>query len=195
MATSLPSRGVGRPGLDEQSKAMLYEGLNLSQLGVAFRMDHRVLTEKLQTVKPSGMRNGAATWTIHEVAPHLIKPIYDIEAYIKRMHHADLPKHLTKEFWAGLRSKQEYELKAGDLWPTAKVVQEVGELMKLVKMSVLLMSDTVERSTELSDKQRQILKQLTDGMLQELHRAVIEKFTHIGDINGNTPIDAQDEDL
>lgn len=185
----------GRVMLDAESKAMLYEGLNLSELGVAFRMDHRVLTEKLQPCQPSGRRNGHATWKINDVAPYLVKPLYDVEAYIKRMSHTDLPKHLTKEFWAGLKSKQDYELKAGDLWPTAKVVQEVGDLMKLVKMSVLLMSDTVERSTELSEKQRNILKSLTDGMLQELHRAVMEKFSHEGDSNGNTQVSTEDEDL
>ena len=184
----------GKMQLDEASKAMIFDGMNLSQLGVCFRMDHRVLQEKLHGVKPSGMRNGAATWQVHEVAPYLVKPIYDIEEYIKRMNHADLPKHLTKEFWAGLRSKQEYELKAGDLWPTAKVVQEVGDLLKLVKMSVLLMGDTVERSTELTERQRNIIKSLTDGMLKELHRTVLERFTHKEAADGN-PTPAEDEEL
>lgn len=163
--------------LDEASQAMLFEGLNLSQLGVAFRMDHRVLVEKLHGVSPSGTRNGAAIYKIDEVAPHLVKPIYDIEDYIKRMNHADLPKHLTKEFWAGLRSKQEYELKAGDLWPTAKVIEAVGELFKLVKMSLLLMSDAVERQTELTARQRDIIRSMTDGVLEDLHQEVVANFS------------------
>ena len=57
------------------------------------------------------------------------------------------------------------------------------------------MGDTVERSTELSEKQRQLLKQLTDSMLQELHRAVIEKFTHTERNNGYTPVPTEDEEL
>lgn len=162
--------------LDAESQAMLYEGLNLSQLGIAFRMDHRVLVEKLHGVAPSGKRNGVPTFQIHEVAPHLVKPIYDIESYIKRMNHADLPKHLTKEFWAGLRSKQEYELRAGDLWPTEKVVEKVGELFKLVKMSLLLATDAVERQTELSSRQREIIKDLMDGLLEDLHHQVTTEF-------------------
>lgn len=162
--------------LDEESQAMLYDGLNLSQLTTAFRMDHRVLVEKLRNVPPSGIRRGVGIYKIDEVAPHLVKPAYDIETYIKRMNHADLPKHLTKEFWAGLRSKQEYELRAGDLWPTAKVIEEVGELFKLVKMSLLLLSDAVERQTELSERQREIIKTMTDGTLEDLHREVLNKF-------------------
>lgn len=182
MATSLPkaaSTGTNRTSLDVESKSMLFDGLNLSQLGTAFRMDHRVLVEKLKDCPPSGTRNGFSTWQIHEAAPHLVRPIYDIEAYIKRMNHADLPKHLTKEFWAGLKSKQDYELRAGDLWPTAKVVESVGELFKLVRMSALLATDTLERQSELTDAQRQIVKNLMDSMLNDLHRAVQEKFQDV----------------
>ena len=182
MATSLPkaaSTGTNRTSLDAESKAVLFDGLNLSQLGIAFRMDHRVLVEKLKDCPPSGNRNGFPTWTISEAAPHLVRPIYDIEAYIKRMNHADLPKHLTKEFWAGLKSKQDYELRAGDLWPTAKVVESVGELFKLVRMSALLTTDTLERQAELTDAQRQIVKNLMDSMLNDLHRAVQEKFQDV----------------
>lgn len=162
--------------LDQESQAAIYEGLNLSQMEKAFRMDHRNLVEKLKDCPPSGSRGGVPVWRIHEAAPHLVKPLYDVEAYIKRMNHTDLPKHLTKEFWAGLKSKQDYELRAGDLWPTSKVVESVGELMKLVRMTALLTVDTLERQVELTDKQRSIVKNLMDGMLIELHKAIQEKF-------------------
>lgn len=168
MATKTP--------FDAESQAGIYEGLNLSQMEKAFRMDHRQLVEKLKDCPPSGIRNGVAIWRIHEAAPHLVKPMYDVEAYIKRMNHADLPKNLTKEFWAGLKSKQDYELRAGDLWPTSKVVEKVGELFKLVRMTTLLTVDTLERQVELTEKQRSIVKNLMDGMLNELHKSIQEKF-------------------
>lgn len=174
MATSLPK--APPRSMDAESKAMLFDGLNLSQLSVAFRMDHRVLVEKLKDCPPSGTRNKVATWTISEAAPHLVRPIYDVEAAIKRMNHADLPKQLTKEFWNGLKAKQDYELRAGDLWPTAKVVESVGELVKLVRMSALLTTDTLERQVELTEKQRTIVKNLMDSMLNDLYLAVQEKF-------------------
>lgn len=174
---------------DVESQAILFEGANLSQLGRLFRMDHRVLVEKLFNCPASGKRNGYDTWRVDEVAPHLVKPIYEIEEYIKRMHHNDLPKHLTKEFWAGQRSRQEFELKAGDLWPTAKVVEAVGTLMKLVKMSVRLQADAVDRQAELSDRQRHLVKALGDGMLEELYRTVIEAFA------ADMSAEGEDDDL
>lgn len=162
--------------LDAESQVMLYEGLNLSQLGILFHMDHRVLVEKLYACPPTGRRNNTDIWELHLAAPHLVKPIYDIESYIKRMHHNDLPKHLTKEFWAGLRSKQEYMKQEGDLWPTAKVVEVIGGLMKLMKMNVRLMADSVDRQAELTDRQRALVKGLGDNMLEELYRAVVDAF-------------------
>jgi hypothetical protein len=177
--------------MDPETKAMLFDGLNLSQLGVAFRMDHRVLVEKLKDCSPSGTRNGVSTWTIHEAAPHLVRPIYDVEAAIKRMNHADLPKQLTKEFWNGLKAKQDYELRAGDLWPTAKVVESVGELVKLVRMSALLTTDTLERQVELTEKQRNIVKNLMDSMLNDLYLAVQEKFKDTPDEPHTESIDDQ----
>ncbi|MCB1865161.1 MAG: hypothetical protein KDG50_06995 [Chromatiales bacterium] len=163
-------------GLDDASKALLFEGANLSQLGVLFRMDHRVLVEKLHGVAPSGKRGHASTWMVHEVAPYLVRPHYDIEAYIKRMNHADLPKMLTKEFWSGQRAKQEYLLLEGDLWPTAKVVEEVGELFKLMRMQIRLASDAVERQTDLTPRQRTIIRGLLDGTLSDLTEAIKKKF-------------------
>lgn len=177
--------------LDEESRAMIYEGLNLSELGRLFHMDHRVLVEKLHGVQPSGKRGKAETYLVHEVAPYLVKPIFDIENYIKRMNHADLPKMLTKEFWAGQRSRQEYLLKAGDLWPTSDVVKNVGELMKLVAMNVKLTSDAVERQVELTNRQREIIKGLMDALLKDLRTQVIKTF-------GSQPVEAQsaaDEEL
>lgn len=161
---------------DEESKGILYDGANLSQLGVLFRMDHRVLVEKLHGVPPDGTRNRANIWKIDTVAPYLVKPIFEIEAYIKKMNHTELPKMITKEFWAGQRSRQEYELKAGDLWPTAKVVENVGEVLKIFKMSARLFVDAVDRQSELSEKQRKIIRNLTDGMLMECHQTVVDRF-------------------
>jgi hypothetical protein len=93
------------------------------------------------------------------------------------MHHNDLPKMLTKEFWAGQRSRQEFEQREGNLWPTGRVVEVIGGLMKLVKMSVRLNADAVDRQAELTDRQRGIVKSLGDGMLETLYATVLEEFS------------------
>lgn len=164
--------------VDEETRSILYQGANMNQLELLFKQDHRTLKRKLfeSGIKPSGNRSGHDVWAVHEVAPWLIKPAFDIEAYVRRMDPRELPKMLTKEYWAGQRSKQEYEKNAGNLWPTEKVVEEVGELMKLVKMSTLLTLDGVERQSELTGRQKEIIKSLMRGMLADMITRIQERF-------------------
>jgi hypothetical protein len=170
---------VGRT-LDEQSRAIIYEGANLTQLGVIFRIDHTNLVAKIRGLQPAGERSGVAIYSIAEVSQRLWRPTEaEVSLAMRRMHHSDLPKILTKEYWAGLRSRQEYEFRAGQLWPTEKVVEKVGELMKLVKMSAQLMTDNIERSDELTDRQRKKMKALTNSMLDDLYKMILENFSQI----------------
>jgi len=167
--------------LDPVSKVMLYEGFTQSQLCILFRIDQRNLARKIHSVTPIAERSGTALYDLMDVAPYLVKPAYDIEAYIKKMHSNELPKHLSKEYWAGKRSQQEYELKAGDLWPTHVVLQKVGELFKLVRMAALLAVDNVEREVETTEKQRHIMLTHMYGMLSSLREMIADKFK--GDVD------------
>lgn len=174
MATLSTKRN--QKSLDDRSQEMLFQGLNQSQLCRAFGMDPRDLQAKIHGVPPAGQRHGSKVWLIKDVAPYLVKPKVDVETYIKTMNHNELPKHLTKEFWAGQRARQEFLLKEGDLWPTHQVVAKVGELMKIQAMALKLLVDTVDRQSELTEKQRKIVREIADGTLANLAREVKEKF-------------------
>lgn len=173
------SLGRTQRNLDNESAVAIYHGLSISQLCTIMEMDRRDIAEKLEKngIKPSGKNGGHPIYKLKDVMPALVKPMYDIETYLRQMHHNDLPKHLTKEFWAGLRSRQEYEIKAGDLWPTEKIISEVGELMKMLNMSLSLAADTVERQVELSEEQRLIIKNLIDGVKNDMVKSIQDKFS------------------
>lgn len=152
-------------------------GVSKTELSQIFRIHHRTLTQRMLHVKPAGKRGSKPYYFVHEVAPYLVKPAGDFEEYIKNANHMDLPKALTKEFWQGQRLKQQYMQAAGDLWPTQKVVEKVSTLVKLTAMNARLFTDAVERQVELTDRQKSILTGLVDGMLNDLHRAVVENFS------------------
>lgn len=166
---------------DEETQAMIYEGLNLTQLAKLFRMERRDVSPKLRQIPQCGTRGGYAIYFVHEVAPHLVKPIYDIETYIMRMHHNDLPKHVSKEFWNGLLARQKYQEEAGDLWRTDKVIETMSEVFKQLRMSFLLMGDAIERETEFTDYQRNRLRAMVDGALNEAAEGLIGKFEDMVD--------------
>lgn len=161
---------------DSETEAMLFQGANITQIAKLFRMERRDVTPKIMDVAPCGQRGGYPIYYIHEIAPHLVKPIYDVETYLKRMHPNDLPKHLTKEFWGGMRAKQEYDKAAGNLWETDKVIEVMGEAFKLLRMAILLAGDTVEREMVFSTEQREKLRTIMDGALNDCANRLVNNF-------------------
>lgn len=161
---------------DEVTEAMLFQGANITQIAKLFRMERRDVTPKILDVAPCGQRGGYPVYYIHEVAPHLVKPIYDVETYLKRMHPNDLPKGLTKEFWSGMRAKQEYDKAAGNLWATDEVIDTMSEAFKMLRMAILLAGDTVEREMVFTTEQREKLRVIMDGALNDCANRLVERF-------------------
>jgi hypothetical protein len=170
----------GRPPKErnEVTSELLATGeATMSQLAQLFETDAKTLPRRLHGLRPSGVRNNASTFKIRDAAARLVKPGYSIEQYLQRMHPNELPVGLMKEFWAGQKSRQEYEIKAGDLWSTAQVVESLAEAFKVARMTILLMPETVERETGVTDAQRKVLRRLTDGLIDELRESLVEKFS------------------
>lgn len=175
-------------GLDSQSLQIVQYGGTLTDIAALFRMDRKEVKRKISGVAPAGTRGTAPVYHIHEVAPFLVKPnLDDVGEYIRTMPPSELPKMLTKEYWTGQRARQEYEIKAGTLWPTTDVIEKVGELLKLIKMNLQLAADAVERQVELTERQRKIIRDLHDGALGALRTAVIKHFGTKALKNGTLP--------
>lgn len=163
---------------DADTEAMLYQGASLSQIAVLFSMDSRDIKQKiLGHVLPVGTRNGSPIYSIKEIAPYLVQPPYDMDEFIQRMSIADLPTILRKEYWAGMRSRQLYEIEAAELWPTREVIDTVAELFKTLRLSLLMSREQIERETELTPRQRQIINRIIDKTLEDAHAATTRRFS------------------
>ena len=92
------------------------------------------------------------------------------------MNFKDLPKELSKEFWNGQRAKQEYDLRAGNLWPTEDVVSVFGEAIKTLRMSLLLIPDTLSRQVGLTEAQRNVVQSSVDSILDDLANTLEKRF-------------------
>lgn len=170
-------RGYNNIVDDKETSTIIHEGANQTQLCKLFKTDKRRVKERLLHVPPDGRRTGVPVWKVSTVAPHLVKPLFDVENYLRTMNHADLPPHLTKEFWAGQRSRQSFEEDEGDLWRTTEVVEAVADLLRLVRMTVMLIPDQLEKVTTLSHKQRELVSEQTDGLLDELRQSILRSFS------------------
>lgn len=168
----------------------------MSQLCILFRADDRVLKEKMHGIKPVGKRTGVPIYAVHEVAARMGKlSVEQVDAAMKRLHHNDLPKLLTKEYWNGLRAKQDYEHKNGDLWRTTEVVHKVGEMVKVLKMELDLLSDGVEKQVDLTPRQREIIEELVDGAKTSMLNALKKEFGTKPPVLSAPVVEDEDDDL
>jgi hypothetical protein len=165
---------------DDETKAIIYEGATIRQLAIMFRSDPKVVARKVGGLVPVSRRRGNNIYRVDEAAPRLVKPGYDIERYIREMNHVDLPPLLAKEFWNAQRARQAFEEQEGDLWRTPDVVRALSEAFTTCRMSLLLMTDAVERQSALTDQQRIIIKGLIDGALADMREKLKDRFKDYG---------------
>lgn len=200
-------KGIKGKQFTEEDKAIIYDGASVSQLGLIFEMDNRRVSERLAEakLKPSGDRLGFPIYKIVDAAPFLLQQKIsetNFEETIKKMSPKDIPVALNKEYWAGQQNRLKFMEMQGDLWPTGRVIEMFAEAVKTMKMTIQLMLDRVERATELTDKQRDLIRRMTDGLLTDLSKALIERFENEPKrtINSDGTIgyqnnDAEDEEL
>lgn len=162
----------------DSAASLIHEGANLSQLMKIFGMDKRDIVEAITgKVEPSGKRHKAQLYKIKDVAPYLVVPPYNLDEFIEKMITAPkLPLMVRKEFWTAMRSRQQYEIAAAELWPTQAVVETLNAVFVSVRQSMLISREVVERETELTGKQRKIITQLIDSCLERVYATITERF-------------------
>lgn len=161
---------------DDTTKALLFDGASVSQLGRMFKHDNRTVAKKIQGLRPCGRRAGHPIYDVAEAARYLVIPLGDIEDHIRKMRPEDLPPALMKEFWAGQTARQNFEENQGDLWRTGDVMAHLSKTFMAMRTALLLLPDMVEKSVELTDKQRGIVQRGVDGAMKELHNNLIGMF-------------------
>lgn len=152
----------------------IYRGVTVTWLMNAFRMDRSTVRRRLAKLPPIKQERGnMPIYDFGQAASYLVKPNIDMHDYMRNLKKQDLPLEMQSEFWDAKIKEQKYKKAAGDLWHTNDVLEVFGETFKHVKTTVQLFISTVERTTKLSPKQREVIERISDDMLKELH----EKLT------------------
>lgn len=178
---------------DDESKDILYQGASLSQLSLLFKRDNRTTAKKIHgKIKPVGTRLGSPIYAVAEAAPYLCPPNYTIDEYVAVMTVSDLPTELSKEFWAGMRSRQLFEKEQGLLVPLSVVKDVIGASNKSVRERVLLVKESVERQVELTERAKAIMVDTLDTLLEDMRDAIIREFPEPKELN---PSVVEDDEL
>ena len=148
----------------------------LAQLGKLFRMDKPKVARLLAGVPRAGRRGTYDVYDVREAAAVLQAPGYEIEDAIRHMNQADLPSLVGKEFWNGQRARKAYERESGNLWETDDIVAVLARTFNAIVMAQKLMLDQVERETSVTPRQREIVKRISEGTINQTKEVLFEQF-------------------
>lgn len=155
---------------------ILSVGGTITDLAALFGLDRKEVRGRIGDVPPRGKRGNLDVWRVRDVAPRLVRIDDNMTEMVRRVlatHHTDLPKMLSKEFWYGQNQRLRYMRDVGDLWDTAAVVALASEVFKTLRLSLMLASDSVERETGLSPRQREIIENLMHEALNDMREKLV----------------------
>ncbi len=160
----------GRSGVVDR----IEEGVTVSWLAKHFLMDPSTVRRKLAGCPALRKKTSGAVYSLPEAAAYLVRPKFDVEAYVRNMKPQDLPPALQQGYWAAQVARQKWEMQAQHLWATDDVLNIFGDVFKRVKLATQLWPETLERMTGLSDEQRDILVAQIDVLLDSILNSVRE---------------------
>lgn len=163
----------GDPALDGLDLGLVHGGVSAAWLGHVFGHDKNTIKKKLEKCEPCGSNRGTPLYRIKDAAAWLVPPKVDIMTYIKGMRPQDMPPVLNDAYWSAMRKRQVVLKEAGDTWATADVLRVFGEGALRIKSTVQLWVDELERVHGLSDEQRRILVQMSDGLLEDVYQIFV----------------------
>lgn len=174
----MSGNGSEQRRVDAESRAIIYDGASVSQLGKMFGMDNRNVAEKIRHVAPVGERAGHPIYAVRDAARYLVPPANEDEiiAYIQRMNPREMPAAVNKDFWYGVKARREYEHYSGDLWSTEEVKLCAAEAFKHIRLALLMLADRVGQQSKLTEEQRRIIQSETDRAMEDARVRLVDAF-------------------
>lgn len=152
----------------------VHAGVTVAWLSQVFGMDPTTVKKRLADCPPLHRRKAGYVYDLKQAAAFLVKPVFDVNKYLRGMKPSELPPQLTKEYWDAALKRQTWEERAGDLWRTQKVIEILSDTFLMMKSTLQLWPEDIERSVGLTNEQRAELVRLVDQLQNELYRNLVE---------------------
>jgi hypothetical protein len=164
--------GHSAPTMDIQA---VYAGVTVGWLAQAFNIDPITVKKRLADCPALERRKAGYIYELRIAARYLVKPVFDVEAYMKTMKIEELPTRLQETYWSAKVKRQNWEKEAGDLWSSEDVLDVMGSTFQTMKFTMQLWADNLDRMTGLSLEQRELLVKSVDTLQDEMYASLEEK--------------------
>lgn len=159
----------------EMDWATLRKGVSRNWLAGALKMDVQTVKKRLGGVKPIKKgNNNQDLYDFAEAMSYLVKPRIDVAEYIRGMNPRDLPGALKKEFWQAENQRLSYMERAGELWHTRDVLKVFADVAQLIRTTVQVWADDMERTGQLDREQYAMLRDKVDSLRDEVHKSLVD---------------------
>jgi len=148
------------------------QGVTVYWLSQVFGLTPETVRKRLADCTPESISGKSNRYRVKDAAEFLVEPKIDIESYMKRMRPGDLPPLLQKEVWDARLKRQKWETMAGDQWHTNDVMEVLSDVFSIIKSTIQLWPDTLERTEGLTDEQRQLLVVMGDALQDEIYQGI-----------------------
>lgn len=146
-----------------------------SWLAEALQMSPDTVAKRLTNCPVVGMAGGnRALYDFKTAVRYLLPPMMDLAEYIQCLGPNDLPNHINKIFYEGLRQKIKFEQEAGDAWATSDVLEVFGDVFITIKDQMQLWTENLRDRAALTDAQYVKLREQIDVLQNTLHEKLIE---------------------
>ena len=154
-------------------------GVTVAWLAEVFEMEQKTVKARLKFCPVLKSRARGKTmvtrlYDIKEAAQYLVTPTVSTMEVLRELKRGQLPPALQQSVWDALLKRQTWEERAGQLWRTEKVREVLGSTFQSIKFTTQLWAETVERSSELSPAQREIIVNMSDTLLAEIYDALVK---------------------
>ena len=99
-----------------------------------------------------------------------------ITTAIQKMRPSQLPPALQLEFWKAQQARSAYQLENKQLWRTERVQKLVGGIFKVIRQNMMLLPETANRQTSLTQEQIKIITGMADATLDEIREGIVEEM-------------------
>ncbi len=147
----------------------LDNGVNITWLMNAFHMSRDMVKSKLANCPKAVDDAESPLYYLHEAVHYLGTPAGGIEEAIKRMKPSQMPVLLQKAFWEAKNERVKYEVQAKNLWRTEDVLMVFASCFKIIRDTIFLWLNDIERLEALTDKQKEIILEKCDSLQDAIY--------------------------